>query len=184
MVPWSILGKKTNLARGLATAAVIWGVASTAMSGVNNWTAAYALRFFVGLGEAGFAPIVPFYLSRMYTKRDLGTRAAMWLTAAPLGGFVNGIIAYGVAFITNGPLTSWRILYLIEGLGTIVLAAVAFFVLPGNLDSKWFTQEEQDFLIERRSHEMAFETTHINWKQARAVVYRWQSVFRGCEFPS
>lgn len=118
------------------------------------------------------------FCSRLYTKRDLGTRAAIWLAAAPLGGFVNGIVAYGVSFIKSNVLASWRVLYCIEGSGTIVLAILAFFILPSNLDSKWFTQEEQDFLIERRSHEMAFETTHINWKHARAVVWRWQSIFR------
>lgn len=41
------------------------------------------------LPEAGFVPLVPFYLARMYTKRDLGSRVAYWLCMAPLGSVPN-----------------------------------------------------------------------------------------------
>lgn len=41
------------------------------------------------LPEAGFVPLVPFYLARMYTKRDLGSRVAYWLCMAPLGSVSN-----------------------------------------------------------------------------------------------
>ena len=34
--------------------------------------------------EAGFSPLVQVYLSRFYTRRQLGIRVAFWLAMAPL----------------------------------------------------------------------------------------------------
>lgn len=60
-------------------------------------------------------------------------------------GFVNGIAAYGVSFI-HGSLESWRILFLIEGGGTVLLSIIAIIVLPDDIAScKWFTAEEKDY---------------------------------------
>ena len=35
--------------------------------------------------EAGFSPLIPFYLARWYTREDLGSRVGLWLSMAPLG---------------------------------------------------------------------------------------------------
>lgn len=103
------------------------------------------------MAEAGYAPVIQVYLSRFYTRRRLGTRVAIWLTMAPLGGFFNGILAYAVAFAPTDKLASWRILYLMEGLLTLVIAVAAFFLLPEDIpSSRWFTDEEKDY---RRSYD-------------------------------
>lgn len=35
--------------------------------------------------EAGFVPLIQVYLSRFYTRRQLGTRVGIWLAMAPMG---------------------------------------------------------------------------------------------------
>lgn len=58
---------------------------------------------------------------------------------------MNGIIAYAVSFITAS-LESWRILFLIEGGATVLIAIVAVIVLPDDIPScRWLTAEEKDF---------------------------------------
>jgi sugar phosphate permease len=60
-------------------------------------------------------------------------------------GFVNGIVAYGVSFI-HVKLESWRILFMIEGGATVLIAIIAIIVLPDDIQScKWFTAEEKDY---------------------------------------
>jgi hypothetical protein len=60
-------------------------------------------------------------------------------------GFFNGIIAYGVSFMKSH-LEPWRVLFLIEGLLTIFVATLAFFILPEDVGtSRWFTTEEKDY---------------------------------------
>ncbi len=63
-----------------------------------------------------------------------------------VSGFVNGILAYAVSFITTGPLESWRVLFLIEGGFTVVLAIIAIIVLPDDIPScRWLSAEEKDY---------------------------------------
>ncbi|THY80573.1 hypothetical protein D6C93_09850 [Aureobasidium pullulans] len=114
MVPFALLGKRTRMVSVLTLCALLWGIAATCFAGAQNYSGAFACRFFIGLGEAGFSPLIQVFLSRFYAREKLGIRVAVWLAMAPLGGFVNGIVAYGVSFI-HVKLESWRILFMIEG---------------------------------------------------------------------
>jgi hypothetical protein len=88
----------------LTFCALLWGVAATCFAGVQNYSGAFACRFFIGLGgkfffltqvgsptaantstEAGFSPLIQVFLSRFYAREKLGTRVAVWLAMAPLG---------------------------------------------------------------------------------------------------
>ncbi|TIA58898.1 hypothetical protein D6C77_05190 [Aureobasidium pullulans] len=177
MVPFALLGKRTRMVSVLTLCALLWGIAATCFAGAQNYSGAFACRFFVGLGEAGFSPLIQVFLSRFYAREKLGIRVAVWLAMAPLGGFVNGIVAYGVSFI-HVKLESWRILFMIEGGATVAIAIIAIIVLPDNIQScKWFTAEEKDYLVMyERYMSMGPEVKEINWKQARGALYRWPQV--------
>jgi hypothetical protein len=63
-----------------------------------------------------------------------------------ISGFLNGIIAYGVAFIKSRHLESWRILFLIEGSATLVIAVTAMLLLPEDIATcKWLTIEQREY---------------------------------------
>ncbi|THY47677.1 hypothetical protein D6C98_07019 [Aureobasidium pullulans] len=176
MVPFALLGKRTRMVSVLTLCALLWGIAATCFAGAQNYSGAFACRFFIGLGEAGFSPLIQVFLSRFYAREKLGIRVAVWLAMAPLGGFVNGIVAYGVSFI-HVKLESWRILFMIEGGATVAIAIIAIIVLPDNIQScKWFTAEEKDYLMYERYMSMGPEVKEINWKQARGALYRWPQV--------
>ncbi|KEQ72722.1 MFS general substrate transporter [Aureobasidium namibiae CBS 147.97] len=176
MVPFALLGKRTRMVSVLTLCALLWGVAATCFAGVQNYSGAFACRLFIGLGEAGFGPLIQVFLSRFYPREKLGIRVGVWLAMAPLGGFINGIVAYGVSFI-HVKLESWRILFMIEGGFTVLLAITAIIVLPDDIKScKWFTAEEKDYLMYERYMSMGPEVKEINWKHARGAFYRWPQV--------
>ncbi|KAI7326629.1 MFS general substrate transporter [Hortaea werneckii] len=176
MVPFALLGKRTRMISVLTGCALIWGIAATCFAGVQNYSGAFVCRFFIGFGEAGFAPLIQVFLSRFYAREKLGTRVAVWLAMAPLGGFVNGIVAYAVSFI-HVKLESWRILFLIEGGATVALAIIAILVLPDSISScRWLSAEEKDYLMYERFISMGPEVKEINWKQAGGALYRWPQV--------
>lgn len=113
----------------------------------------------------------------------------------PGRGFINGIVAYGVAFIHSNKLASWRILFLIEGLATVLLGVVALIILPEDIARcRWLKDDEKDYcelfgtsqchfqlilaVQYQRSLSMAPESHEINWNHARGVLYRWQQLLR------
>jgi sugar phosphate permease len=121
-----------------------WGIVSTAQAATQNWAGMMALRALMGAFEIAYGPGVPYLLSFFYLRNELGLRAGMFLSAAPLANTFAGALAYG---ITSGSpaLAKWRVLFLVEGLPTICMAAVAWFFLPDSPEkAKFFTEEEMD----------------------------------------
>ncbi len=103
-----------------------------------------ALRFFLGVAEAGFGTGVPYLMSFFYRRDEIGLRCGLFLSAAPLANTFAGALAYG---ITSGhsKLANWRLLFLVEGLPTILAAPLAWFLLPDSpAEAKFLTPEERE----------------------------------------
>lgn len=101
-----------------------------------------ALRFLLGVFEAAYGPGIPYLLSFFYLRHELGFRSGVFLSAAPLATCFAGALAYG---ITSGhpSIASWRLLFLVEGLPTIVVAPIAFFFLPDTPHQARFLNEDE-----------------------------------------
>ncbi|KAK3998368.1 mfs transporter [Cladorrhinum sp. PSN332] len=116
---------------------LIWGLASTLQATAHNWEGLMACRWILAMAEAGFAPGVPYLLSFFYRRGELGLRIGIFFSAAPLATTFAGALAYG---ITSGhtAISPWRLLFLVEGAPTLVLAIVLFFYLPDSPDTAKF----------------------------------------------
>ncbi|KAL1595311.1 hypothetical protein SLS60_010002 [Paraconiothyrium brasiliense] len=68
-----------------------WGLVSTVQAAIHTWEAEMALRFFMGMTEAGYGPGIPYLLSFFYLRHELGLRAGLFLSAAPLANTVGGV---------------------------------------------------------------------------------------------
>ena len=55
---------------------------SVCQASIHNWSGEMALRFFLGVFEAGYGPGIPYLLSFFYLRRELGTRIGFFLAAA------------------------------------------------------------------------------------------------------
>ncbi|KAJ5662729.1 hypothetical protein N7462_011655 [Penicillium macrosclerotiorum] len=121
-----------------------WGLVATCQAAVKNWQGMMALRFLMGVFEAGFGPGVPYLLSFFYRRHELGLRCGLFLSAAPLANTFAGALAYG---ITSGhaALPNWRLLFLVEGLPVCAAAILAWFYVPDKPSTaKFLTEEEKD----------------------------------------
>ncbi|KAL8993865.1 MAG: hypothetical protein Q9188_007214 [Gyalolechia gomerana] len=128
-----------------ATVVFLWGLVATLQSAVQNWQGIMALRFFLGAFEAAYGPGVIYLFSFFYLRHEVGFRCGIFASAAPLASTFAGALAYG---ITNGDskLANWRLLFLVEGLPTILMAPVAYFFVPDSPDkAKFLNRQEQEF---------------------------------------
>jgi MFS transporter, AAHS family, 4-hydroxybenzoate transporter len=82
-------------------------------------------RFLSGLGIGGIPAVIPSFISEFVPMRVRNSFEAWALSAIPLGGVLGGAVAASLA-----PLWGWKSVYLIGGVLTILLAAIAFFTLP------------------------------------------------------
>lgn len=144
------------------------GLASTLQATAFNWSGLMASRFFLALAEAGFGPGVPFLLTFFYRRHELGLRCGLFLSAAPLASSFAGALAYG---ITSGhpAIANWRLLFIVEGIPSILLALVAFMYMPDSPDTaRFLTQEEKEVAraraIQQTGSSGAARIGHINFK--------------------
>ncbi|KAG9089758.1 hypothetical protein FS749_001072 [Ceratobasidium sp. UAMH 11750] len=158
---------------GIAT--IGWGLASTLQAVAFNFQGLLAARFFLGVFEAGFGPMIPLYYTFFYTRNEIGVRLAVWFGFAAVAGAFGGLIAYGVQHI-HSSIANWRILFLIEGLPTIALGIFTLFALPDRPDTtKWLHGAQKDLAIERMSRGgMKEEAGTVNRSHVFAALKDWR----------
>jgi MFS family permease len=149
-----------------------WGLIATVQASTTNWAGMMACRFFLGAAEAGFGPGIPYLLSFFYLRHELGLRIGIFLSAAPLANTFAGALAYG---ITSGQskLANWRLLFLVEGLPTILMSPVAFFFLPDTPDKARFLNEEERVVAKARGVRQVGHVERIggvDWKDVLAAL--------------
>lgn len=148
-----------------------WGLVSSVQAAVHSWAGMMALRFFMGMMEVAYGPGVPYLLSFFYLRHEIGLRAGLFLSAAPLANTFAGALAYG---ITSGhpALAKWRVLFLVEGLPTIVMSMVAWFFMPDSPERARFLTEEEKEVARARGVMQAGAGTRIGGVD-------WKDIFEG-----
>lgn len=97
----------------------------------------------------------------------------MFASAAPLASTFAGALAYG---ITSGhsSLSNWRLLFLVEGLPTILLAPIAFFFIADSPDNARFLNVEKKAIAKSRTVRQTGTSERIggvNLKQLAQTSY-------------
>ncbi|KAH7113324.1 major facilitator superfamily domain-containing protein [Dendryphion nanum] len=128
-----------------------FGIVSVATAFVRTRSQACALRFLLGIFEAGMMPGIAYYLSRWYRRAELAFRLGLYMTMAPLSGAFGGLLASGILKLSHfGSLRRWEMIFAIEGIITIVLALIAFVTLTDRPDTaRWLSEEEKELAINR-----------------------------------
>ncbi|EUC51362.1 hypothetical protein COCMIDRAFT_79405 [Bipolaris oryzae ATCC 44560] len=149
-----------------------WGLISSAQAGAQSWTGMMVLRFLMGVAEIAFGPGVPFLLSFFYLRHELGLRCGLFLSAAPLANTFSGALAYGITS-GNPSFAKWRVLFLVEGLPTVVMSVVTWFFLPDSPEKARFLTEEEKAVAKARGVAQAGTGTRIGsieWKEMLEAV--------------
>ncbi|KAK2740698.1 hypothetical protein FQN55_008752 [Onygenales sp. PD_40] len=149
-IPFTLYGKKFHPSRFMFVSVLGWGIAASCAAGAFNFAGIAVSRFCIGLFEAGFAPTAVFYFTIWYTRREVVFRTSLFVGMSALSGAFGGLIGYGVSLI-NSHIGHWRILFMIEGLPTVVFAFFILIFLPDRPETSKFcrTEEEREVAIER-----------------------------------
>ncbi|KAK2461227.1 hypothetical protein APHAL10511_006754 [Amanita phalloides] len=126
-----------------------WGMTSTLMASGFDIGGLIVARVFLGVFEAGFGPAIPVYFSLFYTKREMGLRMAYWFGFAAVAGAFGGILAFGISHV-HAHIENWKLLFIIEGVPTIILSLFTFALLPNRPESTtYLTADERKLAVAR-----------------------------------
>ncbi|KAI1134115.1 MFS general substrate transporter [Hypoxylon sp. FL0543] len=130
---------------------LVWGLASTLQAAAFNWAGLMACRFFLAMAEAGYGPGIPYLLSFFYKRHELGFRCGIFLSAAPLATTFAGALAYGITSGHPAHIANWRLLFIVEGVPSVLLAFVAYYCMPDSADTASFLTEEEKRVAKLRA---------------------------------
>lgn len=130
---------------------LLFGVVTVGTAFCQNKGQMIACRFLLGIFEAGLLPGIAYYLSRWYRHAELSFRLGMYMVMTPTAGAFGGLLASGILKLENfGSLTQWRMIFGIEGIITIGIAAILLFLLTDNpTTARWLTPEERELAVAR-----------------------------------
>ncbi|TDZ14915.1 putative transporter [Colletotrichum orbiculare MAFF 240422] len=146
----ALIGKKFGPAVVLPILMFTFGSMTMLMAAAQNFSGVFALRWFLGMAESAFFPLVIYYLTTFYRRGELARRLAVFYAASNIANAFSGLLAFGVFHITNTKLHPWRWLFIIEASGTILFSIFAFWYLPRSAAEAKFLSPDEKALAHHR----------------------------------
>ncbi|KFY43506.1 hypothetical protein V494_01944 [Pseudogymnoascus sp. VKM F-4513 (FW-928)] len=176
-VPSNYLLKKFSPSKWIAFLMFSWGAVTIGLGGAQSYASVTAVRFLLGVFEAGLFPGLVYYLTFWYRTEERSMRVAIILASATLAGAFGGALAYGIGHMDQaGGLSAWRWLFIIEGIPSVLSSVAVFFYLPDYPETvKWLTVEERALAVERlRVDGSHGHSEGLTWAVAKHTLTDWR----------
>jgi len=127
---------------------VSWGIITVLIAFVQTPVQLAILRFLLGAAEAGFTPGIMLYLTFWFRKNRISQALAVFFVAIPLAMVIaSPVSTFILSHAAWAGITSWRWLFLLEGIPAIIFGALILVCLPESpKDAKWLDEREQSWL--------------------------------------
>jgi MFS family permease len=145
-VPSNLLLTRIGARKTIARITIGWGITSILMVFVKTTTTFYALRFLLGVFEAGFYPGIILYLTYWYPTARRARAFGLFMSASAFAGVIGGPLAGGILTGLNGAMgwSGWQWLFVIEGAPSVVAGIVTLFYLTERPeDANWLSTEQR-----------------------------------------
>ena len=137
--------------RFIAWSLMAWAVVSIATGFVTHEYQLLVLRFILGVSEGGMLPVVLTMVSNWFPEKELGRANAFVMMFAPLGGMLTAPVSGAIIAALD-----WRWLFIIEGLLSVVVLAVWWFMISDRPEeARWLPEAERHYLVTTLAAERA-----------------------------
>lgn len=135
--------------RWIARIMISWGLLAAGTAFVAGRDSFYAMRFLLGVAEAGFLPGMVLYLSRWFPARQRTLVMGTFFLGVPLSFVVGAPLSGALLGLSNVfGIAGWKWLFLVEGVPTILLGVLCLHVLTDSpADAAWLQPAERSWLI-------------------------------------
>ncbi|MFJ5695577.1 MFS transporter [Arthrobacter sp. NPDC093125] len=166
-VPSNLALHRFGARRWIARIVVSWGLVTAAMAFVNTPTALYITRILLGIAEAGFFPGIMLYLTFWFPRAVRVRLIGMFMLALPISSALGAPVSGAILQYLDGVfgLAGWQMLFLIQGIPTVLLGIAAWFYLTDHpRHAKWLTAAERQWLAAtvESEHQTASQVGHTS----------------------
>lgn len=184
-IPSNLLLTRVRAPYYIAFLEIAWTALTFATSGVKNVNQLYAIRFFIGLFEAGHFPAVMYIASSYYQPHELARRNTIIQVFTSVGPLFSGFLMAAVYAGLNGHggWAGWRWLFVVCGCISLPCAIWTIFALPdlpARARANWvFTEAEIQLARRRMPTEAKLYAGLFKWKD----IKRWHTTWHVWTFP-
>jgi ACS family tartrate transporter-like MFS transporter len=170
-VPSNIIMEKVGARLWIARIMISWGLLAAATAFVTGTNSFATLRFLLGLAEAGFLPGLILYFTYWLPGYHHARVVSGFLVGLPIAVALGSPISTALLSLDGWlGLRGWQVMYLLEGLPTVLIGFVVLFILTDKpAQAKFLTQVEKDWLSRTLDAERLA-------KEAKGRMSLWQSL--------
>ncbi len=169
-IPGTLIVEKWDARKWICRIMVSWGLVAALTAFVKTPVQFYAVRFLLGLAEAGFFPGVIVYLTHWFPARDRAQALSWFFIATPVAQFISPKLSYFLLRVgtteTFGNVTvhhpqllgmhGWQWMYIAWGIPAVLLGILVLFYLPDwPKDAHWLERDEREALEQELKNEKA-----------------------------
>ncbi|MFD4250127.1 MFS transporter [Amycolatopsis thermoflava] len=147
-VPSNMILYRVGARYWIARIMFTWGLVSMAMFLVRDEWSFYALRFLLGVAEAGLVPGVILYLSQWVPAVRRARLISVFYIAVPVSTVIGAPLSSWLMGFTPWGLTGWQFMFLVEGFPCLVMAFVVVrFLTDKPAQATWLSERQRAWLI-------------------------------------
>ncbi|CAF3778009.1 unnamed protein product [Rotaria sp. Silwood1] len=176
-VPSNIILRRWRPSRWIGLIMLAWGVVAVSLTAVKNFAGLLVCRFLLGTFEAGLFPGLIYFMSLWYPRKEQAIRLGFFWSFSALAGAFGGLLAFGIGQIKSSTLSPWQLIFLIEGIPTIIVAICCFLFLPDSPEhARFLSNEEREIEIRRMNNDAGASINHsFSWSQVWSVFTDWKT---------
>ncbi|CAF1267643.1 unnamed protein product [Rotaria sordida] len=176
-VPSNIILRRWRPSRWISLIMLAWGVIAVSLAAIKNFAGLLVCRFLLGIFEAGLFPGLIYFMSLWYPRKEQAIRLGFFWSFSALAGAFGGLLAFGIGQIKSSTLSQWQLIFLIEGIPTIIVAICCFFFLPDSPEhARFLNSKERDIEIRRMNDDGGASINHsFAWSQVWSVFTDWKT---------
>ena len=170
-VPSNLLLEKVGARRWIARIMCTWAVVSGAFAFVDRipWGPLpalfgvaplefgfYALRFLLGIAEAGFFPGIILYLTYWFPAARRARTVALFMTAVAAANVIGAPVSGAIMQYADGMggWDGWRWLFVLEAIPSMIAGVAIWFLLPDRpAQASWLTPDQREAITAQLAQE-------------------------------
>lgn len=147
-----------------------WAVIICMQATNHKYAAFIFLRTILGCSEASASVFTTLLTSQYYKKKEAFLRVSFWLATAGFGVFFGNMMAYGIAIRENNfSIEGWKILFIVIGLISFVVAIILYLHIPNTPHGAWFLRDREKQIVVERIRENYQGFGNKIWKREQFI---------------